>query len=321
MAWTGYTPIYVRTTGNDSNTGLSVGSPKLTVQSAYNAAVAAGSGNYVLDVGTGSFAGVSANGWLSRIGIRGVSTSASTLASVTGNTYQIYILSDNTITITSIINSSLGSSSAGLVALTGVTAGAIIASSDSGNYTTGNGGNVSITSSTAGAINTNSGNTAYTNASTQSGNGGAVTLTSSTAGAISTSSGSSYNISGPGGTVTLTSSTAGAISTSSGSCYYSTGSGGAVTLTSSIAGVITTSSGSGIYNSTGAAGNVILTNSQPTGINAVGGTSSLNIPGATGTTTVVGNLSFTKGPWKTNLVLTNWKPPLSKITYLGTGIV
>ena len=386
MDWTGYTPIYVRTGGSVSYNGLyptfigGTDGPKPSPASAYTVAKARVD-NCVLDIGPGTFAGVILlAAWPVRIGVRGVSTSASTLASVTGNTYQINIVSDNTVTITNIINSSddgdFGSQPGGTVILSSCNVGSIDTHSGSSQYegTTGTGGTVTLTSSTAGAINASSGS-AYYNSASNTGNGGTVTLINSTAGAINTTSGSAYNMggsggavsltsstagaiaalggysgydnSGPGGAVTLTSSTAGNINTYSGNADGDSGSGGAVTLTSSTAGnintysddagstsgnggavsltgskagLIITRSGSCLYG-VGAAGNVTLTNSQPTGINAVGGTSTYATPGATGTTTVVGNFSFTKGPWKTNLVLTNWKPPLSKITYLGTGIV
>ena len=359
MDWTGYTPIYVRTGGSVSYNGLyptfigGTDGPKPSPASAYTVAKARVD-NCVLDIGPGTFAGVILlAAWPVRIGVRGVSTSASTLASVTGNTYQINIVSDNTVTITNIINSSddgdFGSQPGGTVILSSCNVGSIDTHSGSSQYegTTGTGGTVTLTSSTAGAINASSGS-AYYNSASNTGNGGTVTLINSTAGAINTTSGSAYNMggsggavsltsstagaiaalggysgydnSGPGGAVTLTSSTAGNINTYSDDAGSTSGNGGAVSLTGSKAGLIITRSGSCLYG-VGAAGNVTLTNSQPTGINAVGGTSTYATPGATGTTTVVGNFSFTKGPWKTNLVLTNWKPPLSKITYLGTGIV
>lgn len=337
MAWTGYTPIYVRTTGNDANNGLSVGSPKLTVQSAFDAAYAAGSGNYVLDIGTGSFTGVTAsssNGWPSRIGIRGISTSASTIASITGDLYGRYafnILSDNTVTITSIINSSTnqtyGSFPGGTVSLSSCTTGNIDVSSGyiSADGVTGTGGTVTLTSSTVGAINASSGSAYYNNQS-NTGNGGTVTLISSTAGAINTNSGSayqnsgssgsvsltnstagtistaggigSYNNSGSGGAVSLTSSTAGNINTFGSNASVTSGSGGAVTLTVSTAGNITTSSGYG-NTSSGSGGAVTLTSGSTVGDISTSSAYSNNNVGSPGsvslTNSTAGNITATKG--------------------------
>lgn len=82
----GYTPIYVRTNGNNTTGDGSLGAPYLTAQKAWDVAIATPSGNYVLDFGSGNFGGVtlSAN-WPARIAVRGVNSTASLLGGIIAN--------------------------------------------------------------------------------------------------------------------------------------------------------------------------------------------------------------------------------------------
>ena len=81
-----YTPIYIRTTGNDTTGNGSSGSPYATAQKGYDIAVATVSGNYVLDFGVGNFSGVLlSQDWPSRISIRGVNRLQTFLGNINGN--------------------------------------------------------------------------------------------------------------------------------------------------------------------------------------------------------------------------------------------
>ena len=92
MDWSTYTPIYVRASGNDANSGLSVFNAVATVQHAYN--IAAGmSGNVVLDLDAHTYAGIGhpelglglTADWPARIGVRGVSATTSFLGGINGS--------------------------------------------------------------------------------------------------------------------------------------------------------------------------------------------------------------------------------------------
>lgn len=82
--FTGYTPIYVRDGGNNSNDGLTVGNAVATAQHAFDIALAAGSGNYVLDFvrNNNHFGDINvppAAGWPARIGLRSNRTDVITI--------------------------------------------------------------------------------------------------------------------------------------------------------------------------------------------------------------------------------------------------
>jgi hypothetical protein len=100
-----YTPIYVRTTGNDSTGDGSSGNPYLTAQKAFEVAYA-GTGLKVLDFGAGDFLGVDIASvgqdgydWPSRIAVRGVDSQSSILGGIIGAPHKISIISDKTVEI------------------------------------------------------------------------------------------------------------------------------------------------------------------------------------------------------------------------------
>jgi len=84
-----YTPIYIRSNGNDSTGDGSSGNPYLTAQKGFEIAYA-GAGNKVLDFGVGSFGGVnlataSAYEWPSRIAVRGAEATTSFVGGINGD--------------------------------------------------------------------------------------------------------------------------------------------------------------------------------------------------------------------------------------------
>lgn len=82
----GYTPIYIRTTGDDATGDGSSGSPYATAQKGFDIAVATPSGNYVLDFGVGNFGGVTiTQNWPARIAVRGAGAAQSFLGGIYAN--------------------------------------------------------------------------------------------------------------------------------------------------------------------------------------------------------------------------------------------
>ena len=84
-----YTPIYIRSNGNNSTGDGSSGNPYLTAQKGFEIAYA-GAGNKVLDFGVGSFGGInlataSAYEWPSRIAVRGAGATTSFVGGINGN--------------------------------------------------------------------------------------------------------------------------------------------------------------------------------------------------------------------------------------------
>jgi hypothetical protein len=84
------TTLYIRTTGNDNNSGTS-GSPFRSAQKGFEVAYN-GTGDYILDFGTGSFGGITLSyvpyqtlNWPSRISVKGAGSSSSFLGGINGN--------------------------------------------------------------------------------------------------------------------------------------------------------------------------------------------------------------------------------------------
>jgi hypothetical protein len=210
-----YTPIYIRTTGNDTTGDGSSGSPYATAQKAYdiaNVLVATTSGNYVLDFGVGSFGGVTlAQDWPSRIAVRGAGDTQSFLGGITGNGADV-VIDFETWDVVSPVTNGFNIS---LVSDLSVNVGVVSASGGDGS-------------------------------GTYAADGGAVTLTDSISGNITSSGSSSGGLGGPGGAVTLTNSTSGNITNTTDGLEQ----GGVVTLTNSTSGTITSSAAVTLTNST-----------------------------------------------------------------------
>lgn len=80
---TGYTPIYIRTTGNDTTGNGSLASPYATAQKAFDTAIVTASGDYVLDFGAGNFGNISVSqDWPNRITITGLGPSVSNIGNI-----------------------------------------------------------------------------------------------------------------------------------------------------------------------------------------------------------------------------------------------
>jgi hypothetical protein len=235
-----YTPIYIRTTGNDTTGDGSSGSPYATAQKAYdiaNVLVATTSGNYVLDFGVGSFGGVTlAQDWPSRIAVRGAGDTQSFLGGITGNGADV-VIDFETWDVVSPVTNGFNIS---LVSDLSVNVGVVSASGGDGS-------------------------------GTYAADGGAVTLTDSISGNITSSGSSSGGLGGPGGAVTLTNSTSGNITNTTDGLEQ----GGVVTLTNSTSGTITSSAAVTLTNSTSgtitSSAAVTLTNSTSGTITSNGG--------------------------------------------------
>jgi hypothetical protein len=81
-----YTPIYIRSNGNDSTGDGSSGNPYLTAQKGFEIAYA-GAGNKVLDFGVGSFGGINLAtlDWPSKIAVRGAGATTSFVGGINGD--------------------------------------------------------------------------------------------------------------------------------------------------------------------------------------------------------------------------------------------
>lgn len=224
MDLSSYTPIYVRTTGDDANDGLTVGSPKCMAQSAYDAAVAAGTGNYVLDFGAGSFGMILlAANWPARIALRGAGATSSFLGGING---------------------------------AGIAAGGTL--DDDGNFTaewdSSAGYNIELVGDgiSLGAISTSGGNGSSTDFGWGSyplgRDGGSINITGCSMGAVSSSGGYGWSTAGNAGSIELVGCQAGDIYAAGGALYaayyYDTpSSGNNVALTDSTSGAISTPGG------------------------------------------------------------------------------
>ena len=223
MDWTGYTPIYVRTTGNDSNNGSSVLLAVATVQRAYDLAYINGS-NKVLDIGPGTFSGVVCNGfgWGSFIGVRGAGYSSSLFGGINGefpfsDGLSISVISDLTVNLGTIISSGAGStvfgtsgSNGGTIQITNAVIDNCISSGgagieDIGSASTsdgGSGGSITLLGThCSGSITANGGNGDYH--SSNGGNGGVIVLHDSISSIITASGGLYIQYGTSGGTITL----------------------------------------------------------------------------------------------------------------------
>lgn len=255
----GYTAVFVRTTGNDNTGDGSSLLPYATVQKAFEAALGL-PGNRVIDIDSGTFAGVNLQtagsfAWPGRIAIRGVSAGASIFGGIVGD--------GNNETPTTNLSSGLDIS---IVSDKTVSIGNI---STVGGYDTesnavpaGFGGNVTLTDCVVGTITTDGGEGVDSYATNGvAGNAGNITLANTSAGDMSARGGdgnSGYG--GNGGNVIVnTRSATGTIDNPGGDGEIAPGNGGQTTVTDSVCGDI---------NSIGGAG--------------------LGTPGSTGTATFVG---------------------------------
>ena len=276
MDWSTYIPIYVRSTGNDTNSGLTTLLPVATVQHAYDIAYGM-SGNIVLDLDTHTYTGIRLTAdWPSRIGIRGVSASTSLLGGLNANGtdddysgngnalngFNVTLTSDNTVNLGSVSNlggmggtgDSLGwgPTNPGALALTGCTTLSI---SNDGNGSTGEdqssgGGSVALTFSKTGYISSVGGN-----GDGVGGGGGSVQLINSTSGNISVDGGTDYYAGGGGGYISLLNSNSGNLSVNGGTSEsgedYNGGSGGTIILNASYCGSISLTPGTPLSGSQG----------------------------------------------------------------------
>ena len=250
-----YTPIFVRTTGNDTLDGLTLATAVATVQQGYNIAMAAGSGNYVLDIGAGTFVGVVLTAdWPVNIAVRGAGNTVSFFGGINGNGadggdgvtspapgFNVTMIGDKSIHL-------------GDISLAG-----------------GGGSN---------------------NYLMQGQDGGALSLTDVVIGNVSTVGGADNNsgAAGSGGSVSFSGITAEAISLFGSDCVSSGngGSGGSVVAINSILGSIQTSGGSAPNGSGGTAGDISLVNSKAEGVSANGGFGDCGPDGNAATVTLNG---------------------------------
>jgi hypothetical protein len=244
-----HTPIYVRTTGDDTTGDGSLSAPFATAQKAWDVAIATPSGDYVLDFGAGSFGGVTlTQDWPSRIAVRGAGATQSLLGGISGvgadqvfdwteyveispvgSGFNVSLISDRTVDIGGVTTSAgllfgpladyNAAPKGGDVSLADCKSGSVVAGSVPWMVI---GGTVSLTGCESGAV-------------TSIGSGGwpsgAVSLVNSTAGLIDVSS-----LGGSGGSVTLTDSVAGDIASEP--IYTGGSSGGSVSLLRSECGLI-----------------------------------------------------------------------------------
>lgn len=329
-----YTPIYVRTTGDDDTGDGSSGSPYATAQKAFDEALAAGSGDYVLDLGVGSFGGVTLTAdWPSRIAVRGAGATDSFLGGINGNGaagvfdwdnnvpisastagFNVTLVSDNTVNLGDIsCNGGQGGggpgvgngAAGGVVTLTDCTCLDIGVGGGGGNAdgTASGGGGVVLENSTCANINASGGVASSTNpAAGGSAPGGSVTLTGSTCASINCAGG--YHSSGDspsssGGNVSLTDSTCTGNISNSGGVVGSTsaGSGGSTTLDNSTCGNITGVGGFGSMGGTAGNGGTIsiINDSQFGDIDVSGGYPGGGNGGAITVISSVGGIVTTAG--------------------------
>lgn len=282
----GYTPIYVRSDGDNSD-GLTPETAFTSAQSAFDLTYGFGSGDYVIDLGIGSFGGVvlSAGEWPVRIAVRGVGYGSSDIGGITypPGGGSVAIIGNNTATLGNITLDGIGvdgdgdGNNGGNVNLTNITCGNISVNGFGGNAG-GNGGLVTLNGASVGTISSNGGeglSLGYSN-----GSGGNITLISNSIASSISSNGGANGSNSDGGTVSITNSAGGDISTVGGTTttsFRTCGAGGTITLNNAVVGNIISNSGeSSDTNSYGAsAGNVIVISSTTNNINASGGNTAL----------------------------------------------
>jgi len=304
----GYTPIYVRTTGNDTTGSGTSGSPYATAQKAFDIALAAASGNYVIDLGVGSFGGVVLTGnWPSRIAVRGVSAAQSNLGNIFGTgadatgdescesttaavALSVSIVGNKSATLGNITlvggddptTCGIGAANGGSVSLTDCVCGNISLTGGYNESFSGSGGSVSLQGCAAGNITA----IAVDSILSYSGfTGGTVALNQSQALNIVVSGSRGMDFGGDGGTVTLIQSQAGSITSNGGYSITASGDGGTVTISDSstcgnISATGTTSDADG-----GTGGDVTVTASTSGNIDVSGGYG-YNLAGNGGTVTL-----------------------------------
>lgn len=239
----GYTPIYIRTTGNDTTGDGSSGTPYATAQKGFDIAAATESGNYVLDFGAGSFGGVILDqDWPSRIAVRGVSATESLLGGIETDRVDMIYDYENYFPI---VEPSTGRS----IAL------------------------VSNETVNVGDITTTGGN-GVTDAPSAGGNGGTVSLEDCVCGDINSRGGFGTFSTGSAGAVTLAGCVAGDVLATGGNGPESGprqgGNGGATSLTDTVCLSITTTAATGYGSAFPVSGSVTLLRSSSGQINALG---------------------------------------------------
>jgi len=278
----GYSPIYVRSNGNDATGDGSIGSPFLTAQKAFEVAYA-GSGNKVLDFGAGNFGGVdlnvaNASEWPNRIAVRGAGATQSFLGGIDGNGIDAVFDYDTNTEITP----GTSGNNISVVSDKSINLGDIYA--NAGDVTPGqNGlsaGSISLTDTVSEDIYSNGGKTEGF------GDGGSINLINSTCKDIYTNA-SGDNTGGTGGSVTLVNSISrDIISNGNDSFSMQAGNGGSITLTNSTSRDIY-SNGGYIYNgSAGSGGSISLNNSNSNNIYSDGGNSGFSHGGSGGIVTI-----------------------------------
>lgn len=344
----GYTPIYIRTTGNDTTGDGSFGSPYATAQKGFDIAVATPSGNYVLDFGAGSFGGVvtGPNGWPARIAVRGVGATQSNIGGINGNAVSrideedpeiggwvtvqypaeagdIEIASDASVNLGAVSSDGafadnvssppFAEMQAGNVTLTDCVASAVSANGGSNDTydAYSNGGAVTLTGCViSGGISTRGGDAWLSGG----GSGGAVSLTGCTVGGpITPHGGGALTTGGGGGSVTAFGCVLSAISTHGGTpggptADYAGGSGN-VTLTETTCGNINTYGFPGFWAASGGA--VSITDSVAGDINASGGEANNDYSGGGGSVTAIRS--------QCGSISTNGAPVTSNISATSVG--
>jgi hypothetical protein len=270
------TVLYIRTNGSDSNNGT-LASPFGTAQKAFNVAYAAGSGDYVLNFGAGTFSGINLHSvpggpvaWPSRISVVGAGNTVSFLGGIYAkgvsslstdvpatDGFGITITSDNSINLGDINcdggddnygdqNSYPVNGNGGYIGLVNCTFGSISSSggsannSSSGSQDKGAGGTVQLSNCTGLDVNVNG---------SYCGRAGTITASNSTLHDLSANSaqdGNDCSNAASGGTITITNCTVHSISAGGGNTNTGIGGGpGTFSQTNStVTGVISLTHGS-----------------------------------------------------------------------------
>ena len=259
----GYNPIYIRSTGDDSTGDGSSGNPYLTAQKAFDIAIATLSGNYVLDFGAGNFGGVTlSQDWPSRISVQGTAPNQSYLGGIVGyGANQVYDYDNDQF-------------------ISGPQPGLNISISSNSSI---NLGDISVY---GGEIDDNyfGNDLEYS----EGGDGGNVNLINAIAQNINSDGGIGWDHGGSAGNVNLSETVCSSITANGSNSYLGLGGGDAaqITLLNSTCGDINSNGGAndgdiGIYPAgPGLAGNITLTNSVSGNISCVGGGCSSNYVGS-----------------------------------------
>jgi len=308
--------LFVRDGGNDGD-GLTVGNAKSNPQNAFDVAFADTGVAYVLDIGTGTFAGVTLTAdWPSRISVQGAGAALSNIGGINGfgadapssetgggNGLNIEIIGNGTVNLGDVLvyggsdSYGWGGGSGGVVTLTNVTCGAVVTvGGNVGGSVVGYGGSISLTDCITGSLYAYCGSDLsgysryYFGGSQPAGN---VTLVNSTVGDIA-ACGTTNQTGGNGSTVILTDSTAGAINASAGDNSNGSNYPGSITLLRSAIGAVSLVGGGDGDSGAGSSGGGTLTCTDSSfgtidsraGTQYVGATARIN---PTGTTTIHGN--------------------------------